>query len=126
MPLSPPKQIANLGSFKPPVENEFTQTSKGGEFWAFTNLEKIISNTIGLMTVIAGLFFLYQFVIAALNWVTSGGEKGKLESARNQMLNATIGLIIVIGAYSIIGVIGRVVGLDLLEPAKVLQGIVPK
>jgi uncharacterized membrane protein HdeD (DUF308 family) len=126
MSNSAPRQLANLGTFKPPVENEFTQTAKGGEFWAFTNLEKIISNTIGIMTVLAGLFFIYQFVIAALNWVTSAGEKGKLESARTQMLNAAIGLILVVGAYAIIGLVGRVVGLDLLEPAKMLKTLVPQ
>ncbi len=126
MSLSAPRQLANLGTIKPVVENEFTQTTTGGDFWAFTNLETIISNTIGLMTVLAGLFFIYQFVLASLNWVTSGGEKGKLEQSRNQMLNASIGLILVIGAYAVIGLIGRVVGLDLLEPAKMLQGLVPK
>jgi hypothetical protein len=124
MQTTPPRQLANLGSFQPAVENDYTEGSESG-FGALTNLETIISNVIGLMTVLAGLFFLFQFLTAALSWVTSGGEKGKLESARNQMLNATIGLVLVIAAYSIIGLIGRVVGLDLLQPAALLQGIVP-
>jgi hypothetical protein len=124
MSFSPPRQLANLGSFKPPVENDFTKGA-GTDRGALTNLETIISNVIGLMTVLAGLFFLFQFLSAALSWVTSGGEKGKLESARTQMLNATIGLVLVVASYAIIGLIGRVVGIDILQPAAQLQKVIP-
>ncbi len=124
MNTTQPRQIANLGSFEPPVENDFTRGSDSATT-AFSNLEVIISNVIGLMTVLAGLFFLFQFITAALSWVTSGGEKGKLEAARNKMLNAAIGLAIVVASYAIIGLVGRVVGLNLLEPAAMLEGLVP-
>lgn len=70
--------------------------------------------------------FLIYFIVAALGWITSGGEKGKVEAARQQMTNAAIGLIIVIAAYSIVGIVGGVLGINILNPIKVIQTLIPK
>jgi hypothetical protein len=56
-------------------------------------------NAIGAMLVI------YFFILGAFDWLTSAGDKGKLESARNKMLNAVIGIIILVSLYTIIGFI---------------------
>jgi uncharacterized membrane protein HdeD (DUF308 family) len=120
-----PPRLAQLGSFRPiQPGSDYTEGANIGK-QALSNLELILSNVIGIMTVLGGMFFLFQFIFAAFTWVTSGGEKGKLESARGKMLHSTIGLIILITAYTIVGLIGMVVGLDLLSPATVLQGLIP-
>jgi hypothetical protein len=51
-----------------------------------------------------------------------------VEKAKNQMTAAAIGLIIVIAAYSIIGIVGNVLGIDLLmsNPTKTIQNISPQ
>ena len=56
-------------------------------------------NAVGAMLVI------YFFILGAFDWLTSAGEKGKLESARNKMVNAVIGIIILVSLYTIIGFI---------------------
>lgn len=47
----------------------------------------------GIMTTAAMLTFLY-LLWGAVEWITSAGEKNKIESARNKMTQAIVGLII--------------------------------
>lgn len=94
---------------------------------ALSNLELIVSNFIGFMTVLAGIFFIIYFVIAAFNWVTSGGDNSKLQSARDRMLHGILGLIIVVGSYAIVGLLGTIIGLDVLRPADAIRdALIPR
>lgn len=111
------------GGFEAPVDNAFTQ---GAATTPTTNLEKIISNSIGFITVLAGIFFIFQIVTAAFSMVTAGGDSGKLNSARDKMLHSILGLVIVVGSYAIIGLLGAVVGLEILNPGQeILDNLVP-
>ncbi len=64
----------------------------------FVSLWKAIM-AIGAIVVI--IFFIW----GAVEWIASGGDKGKIESARNRITQAVIGLIILVGSYVIIGFI---------------------
>lgn len=57
------------------------------------------------LNAIGALLVIFYFIWAAFEWLTSAGEKGKLEAARNKMINAVIGLIILVSLYTIIGVV---------------------
>lgn len=88
----------------------------------------IISNVIGLMTVIAGIWFVFQFLIAGYKWMSSVGDKGKLQEAQNHILHAVIGLIIAVSAYAIVNIVSATLGIDLLlgDPARFVELISPK
>ena len=89
------------------------------------NLEAILSNIFGFLTILGAVFFLVYFLIAALQWITAGGESGKVEKARNRIVNGVIGLVILVGAYAFIGFIGGLVGINILSPAEMLENITP-
>lgn len=57
---------------------------------------------------IGAIFVLVYFVWGAVEWIASGGDKGKIESARNRITQAVVGLIILVGSYAIIGFIGQI------------------
>lgn len=78
------------------------------------NISGMISNLVAFITILAGLWFGFQLILGAIQWITSGGDKHGLESARNRMLHALVGLIIVVMALSIVGFIGKIFGLDIL------------
>ncbi len=65
---------------------------------------------------VGALATLGYFVWAAMEWVTSGGDKGKLESARGRMVNAFIGMIILGSSYILVAGISFLLGMDLLAP----------
>jgi len=84
---------------------------------------KLISIVIGFMTVIAGLWFTFQLIIGAFEWITAGGDTQKLQSAQKKILNAIIGLVVVVAAVFLIDLIGSLLGIDILSPAKFLINI---
>lgn len=71
-----------------------------------------VSTIIGVMTIIGAIWFMIQFLIASFYWITSGGEKGKLEQARDRIVNAFVGLIILVAGWSLLALIGQVLGLN--------------
>lgn len=87
--------------------------------------ELLISNIIGFITIIAGLYFLFQIIIAGVNWMSAGGDKQRLETAQKRLQNSFIGLIVVVSAYAIVGLIGTVLGLRILSPALLLINLKP-
>jgi hypothetical protein len=67
----------------------------------------VVSWAVSLIFFVAGMFALVQLVLGGLDWVGSGGEEKKLESARKRIMAAAIGIIMTIvvfaGWYFVVG-----------------------
>lgn len=85
-----------------------------------TRVGDIISSIISTMSVIGGLAFVIFFFLGALKWISAGGDKGKVQEAQSQMTNGVIGLVALTAGYFIVGIVGGVLGLDILNPIKIL------
>ncbi|MBP7768518.1 hypothetical protein KA082_01660 [Candidatus Woesebacteria bacterium] len=73
----------------------------------------------GNIVTVAAILVLFYFVWGAIDWISGAGEKGKLEAARNKMMNAFIGLLILISTYTAVGFIGSLffgTEFDILKP----------
>jgi hypothetical protein len=81
-------------------------------------LRKFIETLIGFLTIIAGIYFVFQFIFGAYAWITAGGETNKLKEAREKILNAILGLIIIIAAVFLVDLIGFLIGINILSPAE--------
>ena len=90
---------------------------------ALTNLETIISRLIGALTVLASIFFIVYFVLGAFTWVTAGGDASKIQKSRDQMVQGVMGMIVIVISYAVVGMIGTVIGIDILNPAAELGRI---
>ena len=86
-------------------------------------LNKTLGGIVGFLTTVAALWFFIQFILAGFQWISAGGDKAAIETARNKITNALIGLIIVAAAWVIVGVIGKIMGIDILNPGAILQNI---
>lgn len=62
----------------------------------------ILTFLVRFFFVIAGLAALIMLLWGALAWVTSGGEKEGVEKARNKIVAAIVGILLVVVALSII------------------------
>lgn len=71
-----------------------------------------ISSAIGLMTLIAIIWFVFIFLTGAIGVITAGSDKQAIEAARKRIFNGLIGLVITIFAILIIGFIGSIFGLS--------------
>lgn len=124
---SPRQLIAQAdfgGGFKPPTDafssGRFDSVEASGQ-GALNNLELALSNIIGVLTVVAGITFIVYFFLGAFKWITAGGDSGRVGKARDEMVNGVIGLIVIVAAYGVVGLIGSIVGIRLLNPGQQLQ-----
>ena len=92
-----------------------------------TGITKIVSSVIGIITVAAGIWFLLQFTIGGFGWITSGGDKGKLQSARDRRTNAFIGLVVVVGCWAILALAGQFFNIDftMQSPGTIIEQLTP-
>lgn len=88
-----------------------------------TKLNTTFSFIIGFMTTVAGLWFIFQFIVAGYQWINSAGDKTSLEAARNKIYHALIGIIIIVSAWVIIAILGKILGLDILNPGEIIQNL---
>lgn len=83
-------------------------------------LNAIVSIFIGFLTTIAALWFIIRMIIGGISWLSAGGEQKSIQNAQQTITNAIIGLAIVVASYAIISVIGKLLGIEILNPAKML------
>jgi hypothetical protein len=68
----------------------------------FTDIGELINRALRFVMVIAALLVFLYLIWGGIEWITSGGDKGKTESARNKITAAVIGLIVVAASYAIL------------------------
>ena len=71
----------------------------------------LISAGINAVIIIAGLITFIYLVWGGIEWLTSGGDKEKYESARNRITAAIIGLVIIVAAYAVMSLIASFLGI---------------
>jgi hypothetical protein len=86
-----------------------------GPLSAIQSFMGIISSIIGLLTILGGLWFLFQIILGGLRWISSGGDKQANQEAQKRITNALMGIIIVIFAYAFTGLIGLIFGLETID-----------
>lgn len=79
------------------------------------NFTTFISSVIGIMTIVAIIWFIFTFLTGAVGIISSGGDKGALESAKKKITTGIIGIVVVIAAIFIISLIGILFGIDFLK-----------
>jgi hypothetical protein len=67
-----------------------------------TNLSTLVAKVINILSIIVGIVAVIMIIIAGLRYVTSGGKQESVTSAKNTILYAIIGLIIVALAQIIV------------------------
>ena len=78
-----------------------------------TALGTLISNLVGALFIAGFLLAFVYLLMGGIGWVTSAGDKAKLEKARDQITNAIIGLIVVAAAYALTAIVAQFFGFEL-------------
>lgn len=76
-----------------------------------TSLENIISQVIGILSIVAVLWFVIQVILAGYAFLSSQGDPKKTESARTRLTESVLGLTIVIIAIGLGSLIATLAGL---------------
>ncbi len=85
----------------PTTRAGYTDLSSGG-------LVKFVNNLIMLLTVIAGIWVVVNFIAAGYIYLNAQGVPQKITDAGNKILQSVMGLAIVAAAYVIAAILGAI------------------
>lgn len=83
-----------------------------------TGISKFLSNLVALFYSVAIIVLIFMLLWGAFDWITSEGDKEKLESARNKLISAVIGIMLFAVAFAIIQILGTFTGFKFFEGQK--------
>ncbi len=84
-----------FGKVNAPPGSEFVKDDPVGGFG------KVITFAIQIVFLVAGLAALVYLLWGALDWLMSEGQKEKLSKAQSKIVNAIIGLLLVVVAFTV-------------------------
>ncbi len=108
LPLGP---VTGVGKFQ-----QYVGSGAGN----VTLFESLISKILGILTIMAGISLIVYLMLGALNWITSAGDKGKVEKAQQQITNAILGVVVVVLAYFILGIVSTILDVPFLDLNSIL------
>ena len=77
----------------------------------------LISRIFVVIGSVAGIYFVIQILLSGFAYISANGDPKKTEAAWAKIYQSIIGLLIVSSAFVIASVIGRLLGIDILNPS---------
>ena len=116
----------DFGHIDPPTEaHNPTAAQMNNPNTVLYKLEGIISTIIGVITIVAVLFFIIKFFTGAFSMITAGEDKGKFTSGLEKIKHAILGLILIVASYSLIALLGTVIGIQMLDVGDLIRSVAP-
>lgn len=78
-----------------------------------TDLGIIVASFINAALIIGALATLMYLIIGGLRWITAGGDKGKVEKARETILQGVIGLAVLASSWALFLIVQYFFGIDI-------------
>jgi len=75
-----------------------------------------LSNVFKFAAAAAGIYMIIQIILAGFDYINAAGDPKRLENAWAKIWQSLVGLAIISAAFIIAGVIGRLTGLNILNP----------
>jgi len=66
------------------------------------NFQTLVGNVLQVILLVAGILATVYLIIAGIQYITAGGDATKATAARTGIVNAVIGIIIIIIAFSLV------------------------
>lgn len=96
----------SANSSSPVCKDEKSQQNSDSN--SFYGANGILMKATNIVTIVVGIASVIMIIVGGIKYATSSGDSGNVNSAKNTILYAIIGLIIAMVARSIVGfVIGR-------------------
>jgi FMN-dependent NADH-azoreductase len=74
------------------------------------SLSDLIANVIRVLLIFAGVIAIVFVIIGGYQYIVSGGNEETAEKGKKTLINAIIGIVVIVLAYAIINVIVNLVG----------------
>ncbi len=97
----------SFGSIEPPLP---LQQFIGKDPTGAGGISRFLSNLVALFYGLAGIVLIFMLLWGAWDWMTSEGDKEKLDSAKKKIINAIVGIILFSIAFALIQILGQFTG----------------
>lgn len=75
-------------------------------------LERVISNVIGIMSLVALIYFTFQVIFAGYGLMSANGDAQKIKQNTQKITQGIIGLVIIIAAVFLARLLGYLLGIE--------------
>lgn len=79
----------------------------------YKSLSNFIQNALVLVFTVGAFLVLIMLIIGAYEWIASGGDKEAVGKARNRIINALVGLLVLAIAFALVNLIGQFTGINI-------------
>jgi len=76
-------------------------------------MQAISRTLISLIFLGGSLIFFFMFILSGIKWVSSGGDKAKLDEAQKGITSALVGLVILFSVFAIIKLVETIFGINI-------------
>jgi len=87
-----------------------------GNNQAGSGLIVFISNLLKFAGIIGGIYLVVQFILAGYGYISANGDPKRTEAAWAQIWQSLLGIVIIASAFVLAGVVGRITGINILNP----------
>jgi len=98
IPLFAAESSNIIGTVQTPF-NAYGAFDGGGGVGGITLL---IANIIRVLFVVAGIWALFNFILAGFKFISAGGDSKKISAATSKIYQTMIGLIVIVGSFAFI------------------------
>jgi len=99
------------------AQGEITDVGKIGiakpSGFNITSVPQLVRGAVSLVMIIAAIASFGYLIWGGITWITSGGDKGKVEEARMRISAALVGLVIVAAAWAIMLMVQHFLGINI-------------
>lgn len=108
----------NLQPFTSQIVNNAinTKLGSGGAGQTPIILANLIATLWRVLFTLGGLAVIIFMASGAMSWITAGGDKAKVEEARNRITQAVIGMLVLFSIIALVNFVFPVIGFDILAP----------
>jgi len=81
----------------------------------FLYTNNVVQTIFSILFIIGVIYFIWNFLMGAFRFINQGSDPQKVETARNQLTNSFLGLVIMFLLFAILKFIGYVTGIKELD-----------
>lgn len=93
-----------IGTIEAPAGVAAFDAASGGQIGLFL----FISRMITLATIVAGIWILFNFILAGYTYISAQGNTKANEEVKNKLTYSVVGLVLIVVSYIAVGMLGLI------------------
>ncbi|MEX1123793.1 MAG: hypothetical protein WEC81_01320 [Patescibacteria group bacterium] len=71
-----------------------------------SNIDSVFGKIVGIVMIVAAVVAFFYLIVSGFQYITAGGDAAKAQTARQGIVNALIGIVVILVAYIVLRYVG--------------------